>query len=134
MKITYKDFGIFMKSEGYTESETKHLFSAVKSMDRESRAWVVEWFNKGVFPDKEIEGVTAEYLINQCGYKPLNAFIVLDWLKADPQAAKYFVLKFPSTIPPDDAIGSDIEKIMEEEGMKIEHIHLDDDLSDIKDE
>ena len=116
MKITYRDFLAYLKQEGYSDGEAVHLFGAVKSMDRQSRAWVLRWFNKGILPDAMIEGVTASYLINNCGYKPLNAFIVLDWLKTDPQAAKYFVLKIPSTISPSETIGDEMEEYINETG------------------
>ena len=46
------------------------------------------------FVKEYIEGITVEYLVKNYGLKPVNAFIVIDWLKTDPQAAKYFMLKF----------------------------------------
>lgn len=110
MKVTYKEFESYLKKDGYSAGEIDHLFHAVKAMDRESRMWVLRWFVNGTLPDIEVEGVTAGFLIEKCGYKPLNAFIVLDWLKSDPQAAKYFILKIPSTIAPGDAIGDGISK------------------------
>ena len=112
MRISFKEFHRFLSEDDYTDKEIRHLFHAVKAMDQESRRWVLRWFNQGSYPDPEIEGVTAKYLVETCGYRPLNALIILDWLKADPQAAKYFVLKIPSTIPPGEAIGEEIEKIM----------------------
>ena len=88
-------------------------------------------FNQASYPDQEIEGVTAKYLVETCGYRPLNALIILDWLKADPQAAKYFVLKIPSTIPPGEAIGEEIEKIMEAEGIPVQKAEEEEELGDI---
>jgi len=132
MKVSYKDFRSYLRNEGYADSEIKHLFHAVQSMDQESLAWVIKWFHSGAFPDKEIEGVTAKYLIDECGYKPLNAFIILDWLKTDPQAAKYFILKIPSTISPSETIGFDIEKRMKEEGLLIKDMTANVDLHDIE--
>ena len=120
MRISFKEFHRFLSEDDYTDKEIRHLFHAVKAMDQESRRWVLRWFNQGSYPDQEIEGVTAKYLVETCGYRPLNALIILDWLKADPQAAKYFVLKIPSTIPPGEAIGEEIEKIMEAEGIPVQ--------------
>ena len=134
MKITYGEFHDYLNNEDYAESEIKHLFNAIRSMDRESILWVIRWFCTGNLPQKEIEGVTAEFLINECKYRPLNAFIILDWLKADPQAAKYFVLKRPSTISPSDSIGQEMEELLRQEG--IEPLPIDDgiDMSDIEEE
>lgn len=118
MKVTYKAFKRYLEMNGYSQNEIEHLFHAIKSMDRESRKWVLRWFNNGILPEEEVEGVTASYLIEKCGYKPLNAFIVLDWLKTDPQAAKYFVLRIPSTISPSDTIGDEILKYVDESEIK----------------
>lgn len=116
MKITFREFRDFLFEAGCSEAEVCHLYGAVRSMDPESRGWVIRWFCTGELPDAEVEGVTAGYLVEKCGYKPLNAFIVLDWLKADPQAAKYFVLKLPSTISPSDSIGQEVSERMRREG------------------
>lgn len=131
MRISFKEFHRFLSEDDYTDKEIRHLFHAVKAMDQESRRWVLRWFNQGSYPDQEIEGVTAKYLVETCGYRPLNALIILDWLKADPQAAKYFVLKIPSTIPPGEAIGEEIEKIMEAEGMPVQKAEEEEELGDI---
>ena len=131
MRISFKEFHRFLSEDDYTDKEIRHLFHAVKAMDQESRRWVLRWFNQGSYPDQEIEGVTAKYLVETCGYRPLNALIILDWLKADPQAAKYFVLKIPSTIPPGEAIGEEIEKIMEAEGISVQKAEEEEELADI---
>ena len=131
MRISFKEFHRFLSEDDYTDKEIRHLFHAVKAMDQESRRWVLRWFNQGSYPDQEIEGVTAKYLVETCGYRPLNALIILDWLKADPQAAKYFVLKIPSTIPPGEAIGEEIEKIMEAEGRSVQQAEEEAELGDI---
>lgn len=131
MRISFKEFHRFLSEDDYTDREIRHLFHAVKAMDQESRRWVLRWFNQGSYPDQEIEGVTAKYLVETCGYRPLNALIILDWLKADPQAAKYFVLKIPSTISPGEAIGEEIEKIMEAEGISVQKAEEEEELGDI---
>ena len=131
MRISFKEFHRFLSEDDYTDKEIRHLFHAVKAMDQESRRWVLRWFNQGSNPDQEIEGVTAKYLVETCGYRPLNALIILDWLKADPLAGKYFVLKIPSTIPPGEAIGEEIEKIMEAEGIPVQKAEEEEELGDI---
>ena len=131
MRISFKEFHRFLSEDDYTDKEIRHLFHAVKAMDQESRRWVLRWFNQGSYPDQEIEGVTAKYLVETCGYRPLNTLIILDWLKAYPQAAKYFVLKIPSTIPPGEAIGEEIEKIMEAEGIPVQKAEEEEELGDI---
>ena len=93
-RITYKQFKKHLeKSQYYTGHEIRHLFNAVKQMDQESRQWVIEWIENGTYPNKAVEQVTVEELVKDFGYKPLNAFIAVDWLKNDPKAAKYFIVK-----------------------------------------
>lgn len=118
MKLTYKEFELYLKKDGYSAGEIAHLFNVIKAMDKESRIWVIRWFVNGTIPDIEVEGVTASSLIEKYGYKPLNAFIVLDWLKSDPQAAKYFILKIPATISPSDAIGDEMSKYVDTSGLQ----------------
>ena len=95
MNITFEKFRSAFDNENYTYSELVHLFKALKSMDNESRKSFVNWFFTGELPDKQVEGISAEYLINNLNCKPLNAFIILDWLKSEPETAKYFVMKLP---------------------------------------
>ena len=123
MKITYKEFAKCLEIDGYSSAEITHLFNAVKSMDRESRSWVLRWLINGTLPDTVVEGVTASFLIDKCGYKPMNAFILLDWLKTDPQAAKYFILTIPSTISPSDSIGEEMEKYVDTRATPGEQFH-----------
>lgn len=132
MKIIFKEFCSFLLNEGCTEAEICHLYGAVKSMDAESRSWVIRWFCTSELPEDEIEGITAKYLIDQCGYKPLNAFIILDWLKTDPQAAKYFVLKIPVTISPSDSIGQEVDELLRQEGHGVSESAMDVDKCDIR--
>lgn len=92
--MTYRQFKKFLEKENYyTNREIRHLFNAVKQMDKESRGWVIEWIQNGTYPKKTVEQITVEELVKDFGYKPLNAFIAIDWLKQDPQAAKYFIIK-----------------------------------------
>ena len=104
-RITFKKFKERFEKE-YSVKEVRHLFKAVKAMDKETRGWVIEWIDTGDLPEKEVEGITVRRLIDDFGFKPLNAFITIDWLKADPTAAKYFIWKAPILIGKD---GVDIE-------------------------
>ena len=102
MRVTYRDFCAVFSQEGYTFSEVRHLFTALQSMDRQSRKWFIDWFFNGTLPGEVVEGVTAEYLIDKLKCKPLNAFIILNWLKEDPETAKYFVMKIPFLFDPQE--------------------------------
>lgn len=132
MKINFIEFRNFFSRDGYKDGEIRHLFNAVRSMDKESRSWVFWWFAADRLPTKEIHGVTAEYLINKFGYKPINALIILDWLKTDPQTAKYFLLKISASIPPSDSISQEMEQLLKAKGVEPTHLGADVDVSDIR--
>ncbi len=102
-KITFREFKSLLKKENfYTDKEIRHLFNAVKHMDKETKGWVINWFHTGEYPSNEVEQITVRTLVEEFGFKPLNAFITIDWLKQDPQAAKYFIMKMPT-------LGKDID-------------------------
>ena len=97
-RISYREFKSFLKkSNYYTDKEIRHLFNSVKQLDKETRGWVIDWFHTGEYPSKEVEQVTVRTLVDDFGYKPLAAFIAIDWLKNDPQAAKYFMIQISKT-------------------------------------
>lgn len=103
-RITYTQFKKHLEREGfYSAREILHLFHAVKQMDKESRGWVIAWFEDGTYPEKAVEQITVRELVEDFGYKPLNAFIAIDWLKHDPQAAKYFIVKSVTAIAETEA-------------------------------
>ena len=119
MRITYREFQRFMKQDGYTEKEIRHLFNTIRKMDRESRRWVIRWFHEGEFPKKEVEGVTVEWLIKELNYKPINAFIAINWLKEDPAAAKYFMVKQRAGVDPSKEVGSEMKEFLEQRGIEV---------------
>lgn len=105
-RITYREFKSFLrKANYYSDKEIRHLFNSVKQLDKETKGWVIDWINTGEYPSKEVEQVTVRVLVEDFGYKPIAAFIAIDWLKQDPQAAKYFMVKIAKTDP--DAVPSD---------------------------
>ena len=116
MKITFREFHQALAQDGCPEEEIRRLYKAVKAMDKESRGWVVRWFCTGEYPEREVEKVTAEHLVNVCGYRPIYALVLLDWLKTEPEAAKYFAMKIPVTLSPSEAIGPEVARLLEREG------------------
>lgn len=134
MRLTFKGFRDYLLRSGYTEGEIRHLYGAVWRMDAESRRWVLEWFHSGRLPGKAVEGVTAQELVEKLGYQPLNAFILLDWLKANPQEAKYFAMKLPTGDAPSEAFGRAVEDLAQRQGLAMPPPEGEPDLSDITEE
>lgn len=117
MKLTFHEFENVLLNDDYSVKEIRHLFNAVKKMGRESRQWVVKWILSGEYPDDEIEGITARLLVEELGFKPMNAFIILDWLKAEPDAAKYYILKTNHSQDPSQQIGQEMLEYLQSHGI-----------------
>lgn len=49
----------------------------------------MDWYFGAGYPADIIEGVTVQMLVEEAGLKPMNAFIAMDWLMKDPEAAKF---------------------------------------------
>lgn len=113
MKMTYSEFESVLSHDNYGAQEIRHLFNAVKAMSAKSRLWVIKWILTGELPEEAVEDVTAEELIQEYGFKPMNAFIVLDWLQTDPQAAKYFILKNHSGFVPSEEIAQEMRDFLQ---------------------
>ncbi len=106
-RLTYLYFRKIF-SDSYSEKELVQIFRAIKRMDDESKSWVVAWIEGEGYPDVTVEKVDIRFLVNECKFKPLNAFIILDWLKKQPEYAKYCLQRYTpgSGIP-----ASELEKI-----------------------
>lgn len=106
-RLTYLHFRKIL-SDSYSEKELIQLFRAVKKMDDESKSWVVNWIEGEGYPDVTIEKVDMRFLVSECKFKPINAFIILDWLKNEPETAKYCLQRYT----PDSGISaSELEKM-----------------------
>lgn len=63
-------------------------------MDDESKRWVADWIEGKGYPKVTIEKINISFLVNELKFKPMNAFIILDWLKRDPEHAKYCLQRY----------------------------------------
>lgn len=88
-RLEYKEFTRHLEQEGYTPTQTAHLFWEIKKMSPKVRGWFLEWFHCGEYPKDVVEGVTVQMLVEEAELKPVNAFIAIDWLLKDPDAAKF---------------------------------------------
>lgn len=116
----------------YSNNDILSLYRTIQRMDRESKGWVITWFFGGGLPQKEVEGVTADYLVYKYGLKPLNALIVLDWLKADPETAKYVLLKNPQDMVISESVKNEMRNFLEEKGALQEIPSIDKKIEDIE--
>lgn len=115
-RLIYRDFKKFLLKDGYTESEIVHLFKSIKKTDADTRRQITDWFNGDGFPEDIVENITVNFLVTEYGMKPINAFLTIDWLKHNPQSAKYFMLKNNPEIQISDNLQKEMEDIMKPYG------------------
>ena len=96
-RMTRSEFDQRLQSEKYTLAELSHLFKVFLEMDRRVRSWTMRWLLGKGFPQDVIEDVSVPMLV-EAGYKPMNAFIIMDWLLKDPVAAKYSLRRHVDTL------------------------------------
>lgn len=117
MKMTYTQFEDVLQYD-YNPKDIRHLFNMVKGMNSRGRLRVIKWVLFGHLPTEAIEGVTAEELINTMGFKPMNAFIILDWLETAPDEAKFFLLKpHPDQTPSEDIV-QEMQEFLQAQNMQ----------------
>ena len=91
-KLLYTEFvKKMLESEDYEESRLKVMFHALSQMDAESRGWFIKCMLFGTYPQKKVEGFTVESLMEKFSYTKVQAFLVFDWLKHEPEQAKYYL-------------------------------------------
>ena len=115
-RLIYRDFKKFLLKDGYTESEIVHLFKSIKKTDADTRRQITDWFNGDGFPEDIVENITVNFLVTEYGMKPINAFLTIDWLKHNPQSAKYFMLKNNPEIQISDNLQKEMEDILKPYG------------------
>lgn len=111
-RLIYRDFKKYLRNDGYTEKQIIHLFKAAKKTDADTKKYIIDWFNGEGFPDNIVENITVDFLVTECKMKPMNAFLTMDWLKHNPDSAKYFMLKNNHETEISDALQKEMEEIL----------------------
>lgn len=117
-KMTRSEFDEHLSGEGYSLHELAHLFQVVCKMDGRIRLWTIRWLLGMGFPNDSIENVTVPMLIEE-GYKPMNAFIIMDWLTKDPEAAKYSLTRHARDLDVDEKTAEELRSILRSEGLAL---------------
>ena len=128
-KMTRSEFNERMNDEGFSLFELAHLFKVVCEMDSRVRRWTLQWLLGKGFPGDFIEGVSVPMLVEQ-GYKPMNAFIIMDWLIKDPEAAKYSLTRHASPQVVDEKTAAELRTILEKEGCLTQEVSGNEDDSE----
>ena len=100
--LNFEEFERNTDNKKYSKSNIQRLFKALSNMDKESRKWYLRFYFTGAYPAAEVEGFTVETLIKDFHYTNAQAFLVFDWLKHNPEEAKFFMYQAPAAV---DTVG-----------------------------
>ena len=81
----------YLKENNYSFSEAIHVMKRVDKLDNQIKAYFELWLMDGVIPEKDIKGVTFKRLTSEEGMNPIRAFLMLDWIKREPEEALYYL-------------------------------------------
>ena len=114
-KINEKQFRAYMKKElHYSRDEIEHTLTAVEEMEPEVLNWLLDWMEGKGYPENPVEGVTVRDLIEKAelSLNPVSAFLAVDWLKKEPEAAKYSLSRRPENLEIDPEVAKQMEEIL----------------------
>lgn len=90
--VTFRRFYARLKAGGYADMEIAHLYRRIRDLDADIQGWVADWVADKGYPEDRIEGMTVRELTERLNMKPMNAFITMNWLRNNPEEAKYSLL------------------------------------------
>lgn len=125
-KLTYLGFRKIINGKDRSEREIIRLYKSVKKMDKEILIGFIDWVNGAPYPEITVEGFDIPYLVNEYGLNPINAFIVMSWLKEDPQAAKYALYHRPKSEKISASEKEFLRKFLESKGVGVSDDSSDD--------
>lgn len=71
----------------YPEFMIDGIIERLNNLSPDIKQLFDEWLAKGIEPEDEINGYTYRELVDERKFKPVNAFLTLDWLIKDKEAA-----------------------------------------------
>lgn len=131
-RITFHNFREYMLGEGYSLNDVYQTYHSVKSMDPETKGWVVDWFLNGIYPEQAVQGVTVQGLVDELHMKPINAFIAIAWLKESPEEAMYYLTRLNTAAFPEKTVAEELKTIFSEEELYVPQPDTPEDLTDIE--
>lgn len=78
-----------MKEYGYEEKQAVETISDIRSMQPDVLHMFIRWFQTKKLPNKTVNDVRIQDIIEHCGMDPFAAFLAWDWVKVQPSVAKY---------------------------------------------
>lgn len=76
-----------INEKGYDRQQTERLEEKIDRLSPDIRASLENWIETGSLESPEYEGYNVEKILKKQPYKEIGAFIMLDWLKRNPEEA-----------------------------------------------
>jgi len=81
----------YLRENNYSFSEAIHVMKRVDKLDNQIKEYFELWLMDGIIPEKDVKGVTFKYLTSKEAMNPIRAFLMLDWIKREPEEALYYL-------------------------------------------
>ena len=134
MRISYKRLLNYLTDNlGYSEIRAKRTISALRRSDSCILEAFLRWFYTSKFPKETLYGVNVKALCDRRSLDPVTAFLTVDWVAREPQAAKKALSTGHDSLILKDEDARYIEKIMECNGWEFSKDKMvqDEDESDL---
>lgn len=77
-----------LRNEGYSKAGAKSAAEKIVGMDAELRVSLQKWLDHRELDHLAVDGISLLELTETLGYREIAAFLILDWLKREPDKAK----------------------------------------------
>lgn len=84
----YAKWKSYLKQNGYDDASAVSAAKKIMAMDSDLKEDLQKWADRGIMSERSVEGFRADELVDIMGFHEVAAFLMLDWLKRDPNAAK----------------------------------------------
>ena len=111
-----KQWRSFLEKRGYSKDGAAAATEHIMEMDPKIKQDFIRWSNSGVLPELVIEGFDLPGLMSSLGMTEVSAFITLDWLLKDPEAAKQALSAPMDKIVVSQTVIDELEQIDKTEG------------------
>lgn len=132
--ISYIKFYTYLVGEANLSSlEAIRTINRVRKLDSQIKNALIDWFNQEEV-SLTINDVSFDELVNDEGFTPVRAFLLLDWIKREPAQAMHYMAieRFTQSTPPSDELQLRFRETLQTEGKPVPSDLSDEDKSDIK--
>lgn len=81
-------WGEFLKRNDYPQHLIAGMLPKMERLPEDLKEALKRWDATGVLPDLEEEGFCLKELVEYAGLQEIAAFLMLDWLRREPEEAK----------------------------------------------